>query len=169
MRTRLHVCTLITAALALTSCQAGTTIVETTEVAPAVYEIPEGTHIGEPMEPRKPVNFATVDASPSDYFDQTVLVKATVTGVCASKGCWMQVEDEGKTAMVRWEAGCGGKYAFPQDLIGKDVLVQGSFYPKVLSEEDAAHIEEESKEDVTIERDGYEFNASAVLLVANEG
>jgi hypothetical protein len=126
--------------------------------------LPAGEAFGEPMEPRAALAFATVDANPSAYFDRTLLVEATVTAVCQQAGCWMQVEDAGRTAMVRWETGCGGKYAFPKDAVGRRVLVQGSFYPKTLSEEDAEHLEEEAGGELAIEREGYEFNASAVLL-----
>lgn len=129
--------------------------------------LPEGQRFGEPLVVQRSVPFAVVDASPADYFDRTVLVEATVKAVCVSKGCWMQVEDEGQTAMVRWESGCGGKYAFPQELVGKRVLVQGSFYPKVISEEDAEHLEAEAGEGLEIEREGYEFNASGVLLLGS--
>ncbi|MAB79509.1 MAG: hypothetical protein CMJ89_09175 [Planctomycetes bacterium] len=129
---------------------------------------PAGEHFGEPMEMGQHgdvVNFAVVDASPSDYFERTLLVKATVTAVCVNKGCWMQVEDEGHKAMVRWETGCGGKYAFPKEAIGQRVLIQGSFYPKEISEEDAAHLEEDSGQPIEIDREGYEFNASAILVM----
>lgn len=131
--------------------------------------LPPGQVVGEPMESREIVAFAVVDANAPAYFDRTVLVEATATAVCQTAGCWMQVEDEGRTAMVRWETGCGGKYAFPADMTGRRVLIQGSFYPKVLSEEDAEHIQAEAAEGVEIERDGYEFNASAVLLIDEEG
>jgi hypothetical protein len=77
----------------------------------------------------------------------------------------MKVEDEGKVALVRWETGCGGKYAFPLDWTGKRVLIQGSFYPKKVSEADAEHMREEAGRKVDIPRDGYEFNASAVMLL----
>ncbi|MCP3915780.1 MAG: DUF4920 domain-containing protein [bacterium] len=128
--------------------------------------LPAGDVVGEAMEPRDVVAFAVVDADPPSFFDQTVLVEATATAVCQKAGCWMQVEDEGRTAMVRWETGCGGKYAFPADMVGRRILIQGSFYPKVLSEEDAQHIEEEAAEGVEIEREGYEFNASSILVIA---
>ncbi len=141
-------------------------LVASLSLAACQVTLPEGERFGEPMVVQKSVAFATVDASPAEYFDRTVLVEATVKAVCTSKGCWMQVEDEGKTAMVRWESGCGGKYAFPEELIGQRVLVQGSFYPKTISEEDAEHLEAEAGEALEIEREGYEFNASAVLLVA---
>jgi len=132
----------------------------------SVPPLPEGERVGEPIEDQGVVAFADVHDSPSDYFDRTVLVEATATAVCQAKGCWMQIEDGGRTAMVRWESGCGGKYAFPADVVGRRIVIQGSFYPKVISEEDAEHLEAEAAEGVEIEREGYEFNASAVLLVA---
>lgn len=126
--------------------------------------LPEGESVGEPIEPQEIVAFSVVDATPTDFFDRTVLVEATVTAVCKKKGCWMQVEDEGRTAMVRWESGCGGQYTFPEAAIGKRVIVQGSFYPKTISEADADHIKEEAGGELDIELEGYEFNASAVLI-----
>jgi hypothetical protein len=77
----------------------------------------------------------------------------------------MKVADEGKVAMVRWEAGCGGQYKFPSDAVGKRVLIQGSFYPKSISAEDAEHIAEEAGGKVQIPRETYEFNASSVLIL----
>jgi hypothetical protein len=127
--------------------------------------LPGGQVVGEEMKARPVVAFAVVDARPSDYFDRIVLVEATVTAVCQQKGCWMQVEDEGRTAMVRWETGCGGRYAFPEEMVGQRVLIQGSFYPKVLSDEDYEHLQEEAPEGIVIPREGYEFNASSVLLL----
>ncbi|MEM7305436.1 MAG: DUF4920 domain-containing protein [Planctomycetota bacterium] len=128
-------------------------------------ELPPGHTLGEPMIAQPVETFAVLDATPELYFDRTLLVEATVTAVCVKKGCWMQIEDEGHTALVRWETGCGGKYAFPEEAVGQRVLIQGSFYPKVLSEEDAEHLQEESGGGVELERDGYELNASAVRLL----
>jgi hypothetical protein len=79
----------------------------------------------------------------------------------------MKVEDDGHDAMVRWESGCGGQYAFPKDAVGKRVVIQGSYYPKTLSEEDALHLESEAPDGVTIPRQTYELNASAVLVRAD--
>ena len=131
----------------------------------AAPTLPKGEPIGEPMAAQKIVHFAVVDATPADFFDKTVLVEARVVAVCQTAGCWMQVEDEGATALVRWETGCGGKYAFPKDAAGRRILIQGSFYPKELSEEDRAHMEEEAGEKLEIREDPYEFNASAVMLL----
>lgn len=128
--------------------------------------LPVGDALGEPIEPQEVVAFATVDASPSDYFDRTVLVEATATAVCQRAGCWMQVEDAGRTAMVRWESGCGGQYTFPEAAVGKRVIVQGSFYPKTIEPADAEHLAEEAGGELDVPLDGYEFNASAVLVVS---
>jgi len=149
-----HLLTLIVTLLACASCQ-----------APA--SLPAGDTFGEPIVARAIVPFATVHAAPSDYYEQTLLVEATTTAVCLKAGCWMQIEDAGQTAMVRWETGCGGKYVFPEDLVGRRVVIQGSFYPKELSDEDAEHLQEEAGGELDIEREGYEFNASAVLLIAD--
>ena len=131
----------------------------------ASYQLPDGDIYGEIMNTERPVMFSTVDATPSDYFNKTVLVEATTIAVCKKKGCWMQVEDDGKKAMVRWETGCGGKYAFPMDAVGKRVLIQGSFYPKTISPEDIEHLEEEAGGKLELEEEGYEFNASSVMIL----
>jgi len=134
---------------------------------PETPQPPAGQHIGRAFQTLEPVAFAVVDADPAAYYDKTVLVEATITSVCQSMGCWMQIEDQGKTAMVRWESGCGGEFAFPKDAAGKRVWVQGSFYPKTISEGDAAHMEEESGGTLKVAREGYEFNSNAVLVLAD--
>jgi hypothetical protein len=127
--------------------------------------IPKGQRIGQDIQAQPSVRFSIVDATPKNFFNKTVLVEAKVKAVCAKAGCWMQVEDEGRTAMVRWETGCGGQYKFPMEAVGKRVLIQGSFYPKSITEADAKHIEEEAGTKVAIPREGYEFNASSVLIL----
>jgi hypothetical protein len=127
--------------------------------------LPAGTPIGETMEADSIHRFSVVDATPAEFFNRTVLVEADVVSVCAKAGCWMQIEDEGKTALVRWETGCGGQYKFPMDAIGKRILIQGSFYPKELTEEDRLHMEEEAGTKLDIRADPYEFNASSVMIM----
>jgi len=128
--------------------------------------LPPGEQIGEPIEPREVVHYSVVDADPPAFYEQTLLVEATVVAVCQTKGCWMQIEDAGHTAMVRWYTDCGGKYAFPKDLAGKRVVIQGSFYPKEISEEDAEHLEQEAGGELEIQLEGYEFNATAIVVLS---
>ncbi len=63
------------------------------------------------------------------------------------------------------ETGCGGQYSFPKDGAGRRILIQGSFYPKTISPEDAEHLQEEAGRPLEIPLEGYEFNASAVLVL----
>jgi hypothetical protein len=127
--------------------------------------LPQGQLVGEAMQPQTTHRFAVVDAEPAKFFDKVVLVEATVQAVCKKKGCWMKVEDEGKVATVRWESGCGGQFKFPMESIGKRVLIQGTFYPKYTGPDEVEHMEEEAGHKLAIPADGYEFNASSVLIL----
>ena len=131
--------------------------------------LPNGLHIGESIEKRTVLPFVAVRSDPSRHLEQTLLVEATIGAVCQSKGCWMQVGDGDQTAMVRWEAGCDGKYAFPKDAMGERVLIQGSFYPKTISPEDAEHLQEEFGRGLRVPEQTYEFNASAVVMLDRKG
>jgi hypothetical protein len=127
--------------------------------------LPAGSSIGMPIEARPILRFAVVDATPEKFFHQTLLVEGKVKAVCQNKGCWMQIEENGRVAWVRWETGCGGKYAFPKDAAGRRVLVQGSFYPKTISPEDAEHLKQEAGGKLAVATETYEFNASAVRIL----
>lgn len=127
--------------------------------------LPRGEIVGMEMQPREVVHLAVIDARPEPYWNQTLLIEATVVAVCQHSGCWMQIEDQGSRAMVRWESGCGGEYAFPKDLQGRRVVIQGSIYKKSFSEMDAEHIQEEADREIRIDREGHEINASSVLRI----
>jgi len=127
--------------------------------------LPPGEKIGEPVEPREIVHYAVVEADPPAFFEKTLLVEADVLAVCQNKGCWMLIEDGGRVAMVRWFTECGGKYAFPKDLAGKRVLIQGNCYPKKLTADDVAHYSQEAGRELDIPLDGYEINASAIVVL----
>ena len=127
--------------------------------------LPPGEIVGMEMQPREVVHLSVIDASPEPYWNKTLLIEATVVAVCQHSGCWMQIEDRGSRAMVRWEGGCGGEYAFPKDLQGRRVLIQGSIYKKTFSKMDAEHIQAEADREVRIDREGCEVNASSVLRI----
>lgn len=127
--------------------------------------LPSGERIGEPIESRGIVHYALIDADPTAYLDKTVLVEATVLAVCQNAGCWMQIEDSGRTAMVKWFTDCGGKYAFPKDLAGKRVLIQGAYHAKETSAEEIEHRSQEAGVDLKIPQQGYELNASAIVVL----
>lgn len=137
----LHVAALSLSLLALTACNA------------TRAELPSGVRTGIEMQAQEPVHFSVVDAAPAKFYGQTVLVEATVQSVCKTKQCWMKFEDGGKVGLVRWDTGCG-QYKFPEDAIGKRVLIQGKLIPKDASAEASAKPAAE-----------YEFKASSVLVI----
>jgi hypothetical protein len=145
--------------------------VAATEAVPA-REWPEGALvIGEPIQEGQPVKLAAVKASPTDYFEKTILVEATASAICQAKGCWMTITDgEGEPIWVRWSSGCGGKYAFPKDAAGQTIIVQGSFYEKEIDEAAAEHLAAENEK---IDKDAiigktFEMNATGCVLLPAE-
>jgi hypothetical protein len=128
-------------------------------------DAPPGERIGEPLESRASVRYALVGAEPATWVDQTVLVEATVVAVCQNAGCWMQVEDGGHTALVHWYTECGGKYAFPKNLAGKRVLIQGALHRKATDADEAEHLAQEARTELEIPLEGYELNATAIVVL----
>ncbi len=70
-----------------------------------------------------------------------VVVEGTITQVCQSRGCWMVVEDGGKSIRIRF-----ADYGFfvPWESAGKYVRVQGTLSMETISEETARHWAEEA-------------------------
>lgn len=118
-------------------------------------ELPSGSRVGMEMQAREPVHFAVVDADPAKFYGQAVLVEATVKAVCKKKQCWMTFEDGGRSGLVRWDVGCG-QYKFPEDAIGKRVLIQGTLVPA----EVPANHDADAKPSAP-----YAFKASSVLVI----
>jgi hypothetical protein len=90
----------------------------------------------------KPVALATVLATPNDYTKDAVVVDGYVEKACTRAGCWMQLTPEAGKAGVRVTF---ENYAFfiPKTAAGMKARAQGVAVVKVLSKEDADHLEEE--------------------------
>ncbi len=65
-------------------------------------------------------------ASPDDFVGQNVRVEGTAVGVCAHRGCWLELSSdvEGETIRVKVE---DGVIVFPKEIIGETVRVEGVF------------------------------------------
>lgn len=96
----------------------------------STHSLPSGKLVGATIEPLRPVALEEVQGHPQDYAGKTILVEGQATGVCQKMGCWMRVEDGSQSAVVRWDSGCGGQYAFPLDVVGKRVLMQATVQPQ---------------------------------------
>ncbi|MFQ6613434.1 MAG: DUF4920 domain-containing protein [Fidelibacterota bacterium] len=67
--------------------------------------------------------------NPDQYNSKDVLVRGVIKDVCQEKGCWLSMEADGKTLIVRFK-----DYAFfvPKDVGGKTATIQGRFYSEVI-------------------------------------
>ena len=96
-------------------------------------------------------------------------VKGTVVGVCEKKGCWMKLaQTDGEGIMIRFK---DYKYFMPQNIVGKDVVVDGVAEVTTTSVEMLKHYAEDagkSKEEVekiTEPKKEIEFTAKGVLVL----
>ncbi len=96
-------------------------------------------------------------------------VKGVVTGVCEKKGCWMKLKQaDGDGIMIRFK-----DYGFfmPQNIVGKEVVLDGVAAVTVTSVEDLKHYAEDagkSKEEIakiTAPKKEIEFTAKGVLVL----
>ncbi|MCY7291833.1 MAG: DUF4920 domain-containing protein [Ferruginibacter sp.] len=97
-------------------------------------------------------------------------VKGTVTKVCEKKGCWMTLaQTDGEGIMIRFK---DYKFFMPMDIIGKDVVLEGTAQRTTTSVEELKHYAEDagkSKEEIekiTVPKTAIEFIATGVLVVS---
>ena len=96
-------------------------------------------------------------------------VKGVVTSVCEKKSCWMKLKQaDGDGIMIRFK-----DYGFfmPQNIVGKEVVLDGVAAVTVTSVEDLKHYAEDagkSKEEIakiTAPKKEIEFTAKGVLVL----
>jgi hypothetical protein len=69
-------------------------------------------------------------------------IKGKVTSVCTKKGCWMKLETgEGEGMTIKFQ-----DYAFfmPQDIVGREVVLDGKAIVKTTSVEELKHLAEDA-------------------------
>lgn len=81
---------------------------------------------GEGVTLAKAVAIEALLANPEDYAGQKVRVDGVVTGVCKTRGCWMQVSDPdtGNSIKVKVE---DGVIVFPYTAMGHEASAEGVF------------------------------------------
>lgn len=96
-------------------------------------------------------------------------VKGTITEVCTKKGCWMKLATtEGDGIMIRFK---DYKFFMPQNIVGKEVVLDGVANVTTTSVEQLKHYAEDggkSKEEIekiTEPKKEIEFTAKGVLVV----
>lgn len=101
---------------------------------------------------------------------QTILVKGNVTEVCQEMGCWMMMSDGTNSARVKTLH----KFFLPKDIAGSNAIVIGTFKVAEISEDEARHYLEESKnptmkpEDLKGPQKVYEIEALGIKILNPE-
>ncbi len=96
-------------------------------------------------------------------------VKGTVVSVCEKKGCWMKLaQTDGEGIMIKFK---DYKFFMPQDIVGKDVVVDGIAKKETISIEQQKHYAEDegkSAEEInkiTAPKTEISFVAKGVVVV----
>ena len=114
----------------------------------------------------EPVALSTLVENHADYEGNSVVIEARVSQVCQKKGCFFIAQDGATTIRVAFK-----DYSFfvPTDISGRQVTLVGELKRVELTEEQAAHFEEDLRSDDVDVAPGPQFEivASAVRVPRN--
>jgi uncharacterized protein DUF4920 len=123
-------------------------------------------HFGDGIVEGPAVDVAEALKNPDQYTGKTVRLTGPITGVCQTKGCWMQLGTPNQFVFVKFK-----DYAFfvPKDASGRVAIVEGTMTMKQETVEQTKHyLEDAGKHDeaakVTEGRKLYHFLASGVAI-----
>ena len=96
-----------------------------------------GTSYGDGVTIAEPIPISTLLSHPDTYVGTKVRVDGVITGVCAKRGCWMQVTDPdtGQGVRVKVE---DGVIVFPYESMGHRAAAEGVFDAIKLTPEQVA-------------------------------
>lgn len=119
----------------------------------------EARKFGKPLAGLAPTPIAKVLEAPEA--GKSVRLEGKATGVCQNKGCWLELEQEGKSIHVTFEG-----YAFfvDKDIAGKPVVVEGKVMVEKPDPEKVEHLKKEGASaaaaaQVSLEATGVEVRA----------
>jgi hypothetical protein len=77
---------------------------------------------GQPVTDAKTTTLTDLVQEPAKFSDQTVKTEGTVSAVCKSMGCWMEIADSSGQAHIKM---AGHSFFVPRDASGHRAVVQG--------------------------------------------
>lgn len=86
---------------------------------------PAGTVYGTPAAQATALPVAEVLARATELEGQAVRVEGLVTDVCANRGCWIRIADEGGPAEIQFKVD-DGVMTFPMDAKGRWAVADGT-------------------------------------------
>lgn len=117
------------------------------------------------------VSFSDLMASPEKYDGQEVVVKGNVNDVCQAEGCWIILGDGKNEITVKTLH----VFVVPKDCFDNSAEVNGVFKIKEISEEQAKHMNSESKnpkvktEDIKGPQKVFTITAAGIKLNKGDG
>ncbi len=131
-----------------------------------------GTLYGTEAKATMPVvMFSDLMAAPEKYNGQEIVIKGNVNDVCQAEGCWLVLGDGGKEVLVKTLH----VFVVPKDCFDNSAEVNGVFKIKEISEEQARHMNDESKntkiksEDIKGPQKTFVIEAAGIKLSKSEG
>ena len=88
---------------------------------------PEGTQYGDEITLEEKTSISEILANPAEYEGKKVLVEGTVVGVCAMRGCWIDLSSDKEFEKIRVKVN-DGEIVFPMETKGKTALVEGEVF-----------------------------------------
>lgn len=70
------------------------------------------------------VKVSDLMAAPESYVGKTIRVQGTAVGVCAHRGCWINIASDQEGQVVRVKVK-DGEIVFPAEIMGDQVLAEG--------------------------------------------
>ncbi len=131
----------------------------------------DGTHFGEVIDTTGMIPYTDLLAQMAVSDSVQTKVVGKVSGVCQTKGCWMNIvsdSDTSKTEMFVQFKDYG--FFMPKDLAGKEVVMLGKAYREVTSVDDLKHFAEdegltaEEIAKITEPKTELKFMASGVMI-----
>lgn len=104
----------------------------------------DGIHFGETIDTAGMISYTDLLAQMTKSDSVETKVYGKVSGVCQTKGCWMNIvsdSDTSKTEMFVQFKDYG--FFMPKDLAGKEVVMKGKAYREQTSVEDLKHFAED--------------------------
>ena len=85
-----------------------------------------GGEYGEKLSDIEVVKISTLLETPDEYVGKTVKVEGRVTGVCAHRGCWIEIAGDEDFQSLRFKVE-DGVMVFPAEAVGHVATAEGVF------------------------------------------
>lgn len=91
---------------------------------------------GEKLSDAEVIEISTLMETPEDYVGKTVKVEGRITGVCAHRGCWIEIAGDEDYESLRFKVD-DGVMVFPAEAMGHVATAEGVFTKIELTPEQA--------------------------------